>query len=434
MPVQKTLHRAKLPGALLVVLILLGISVFINYIDRGNLAIAAPLLKDELHVRPEQLGLLLSAFFWTYATLQPVYGWLVDRLNVYWVLGTGFLFWSLATAATGLVHTFTALFMLRLTVGIGEAVCYPSYSKIIALNYSEEHRGLANSVISAGLSLGPGVGMLLGGTMVGYFGWRPFFIALGLGSLLWFPAWVRWMPRNHVVPPSGSSGAPNLIEFLHLRSAWGTCLGLWCGNYTNYFLLTWLPYYLVRGQHFSITDMAKVGAAGYFSSACSAIFCGWLSDRWIRAGGSPTRVRKMFTGGGMLVYGAVFSVLPFTGPRSCIALLIVAMAFFGASASNLYAITQRLAGPHAAGRWTGFQNGFGNLAGVVVPVVTGYALSRTGNFTLAFAILAIVALLGGACWFFVVGRVEQVTWGKRAGPRLAIPVTTVMESADSTGA
>src|SRR5581483_2301763 len=138
-------ERTPLRGPLIVVLVLLGISVFINYIDRGNLSIAAPLLERELKIDPGKLGILLSAFFWTYACLQPVYGWLVDRLNVYWLLAACYGVWSIATAATGLVHTFAALLVLRLLVGIGEAVSFPSYSKIIALNYPEEHRGVANS-------------------------------------------------------------------------------------------------------------------------------------------------------------------------------------------------------------------------------------------------------------------------------------------------
>jgi len=148
-----TVHQPKqLTGKLLAVLVLLGISVFINYIDRGNLSIAAPMLKDELRISATQLGILLSAFFWTYACLQPIAGWLVDRVNVNWVIAGGFFLWSAATAATGHVRTFSMLFALRLLLGIGESVAYPSYSKIIALNFPEEHRGLANSVISAGQS------------------------------------------------------------------------------------------------------------------------------------------------------------------------------------------------------------------------------------------------------------------------------------------
>src|SRR6201993_4818589 len=128
-------HPERLTGKLLAVLVLLGVSVFINYIDRGNLSIAAPMLKDELQISPTQLGILLSAFFWTYACLQPITGWLVDRLNVNWVIAGGFLLWSAATAVTGMVHAFAALFLLRLIVGMGESVAYPSYSKIIALHF-----------------------------------------------------------------------------------------------------------------------------------------------------------------------------------------------------------------------------------------------------------------------------------------------------------
>jgi len=112
----------RLPRGLAVLLALLATAVFINYIDRGNLSIAAPLLKDELGVNPARLGFLLSAFFWTYAALQPLYGWLVDRLNVYWLFAACFGVWSLATAATGLVHVFAGLVLLRFLLGISEAV------------------------------------------------------------------------------------------------------------------------------------------------------------------------------------------------------------------------------------------------------------------------------------------------------------------------
>src|SRR5664280_3225807 len=101
----------RLTGKLSVIIALLGISVFINYVDRGNLSIAAPMLKEELGISASQLGLLLSAFFWTYACLQPIYGWLVDRFSVYWMLAAGYCLWSLATAVTGFVHVFAVLFV-----------------------------------------------------------------------------------------------------------------------------------------------------------------------------------------------------------------------------------------------------------------------------------------------------------------------------------
>ena len=144
MPFTKPTHPRGIPASLWIVLVLLSLSVFINYVDRGNLSIAAPLLKDELAISPAKLGALLSAFFWTYAFMQLVSGWLVDRLNVNWVIAGGFFLWSAATAATGFVHLFAMLLILRLLLGIGESVAFPSYSKIIALNFSEEHRGFAH--------------------------------------------------------------------------------------------------------------------------------------------------------------------------------------------------------------------------------------------------------------------------------------------------
>src|SRR5437868_5947124 len=166
--------RTRLSGALTLVLILLACSVFINYIDRGNLSIAAPLLKGELKISDSQLGLLLSSFFWTYALFQIVSGWMVDRFNVNWVIAGGFFLWSAATAATGLIHGFVALMALRLILGMGESVAYPSYSKILARHFPEYHRGLANALIDAGSKCGPAIGTLLGGVLMARYGWRPF--------------------------------------------------------------------------------------------------------------------------------------------------------------------------------------------------------------------------------------------------------------------
>jgi ACS family D-galactonate transporter-like MFS transporter len=413
--------RNSLTRKLWAALALLGILSFINYVDRGNLSIAAPMLKGELGISATQLGILLSAFFWTYACLQPVSGWLVDRVNVNWVLAGGFFLWSIATAGTGFVHVFSELLVLRLIVGIGESVAYPSYSKIIALHFAEEHRGLANGVIAAGLVLGPGIGILAGGMLMSRFGWRPFFIALGLLSLLWLIPWVKWMPNPREAAQIDTSGAPNLSEFLRLRSAWGTCVGLFCGNYVNYFLITWLPFYLVRARNFSMVDMAKIGGAAYLLGACFTAFSGWLSDRWIQSGATPTRVRKTFTGGGIAIAGILLGLSATGGPRFSVALIILGVIFHGVSSSNIWAITQTLAGPQAAGRWTGFQNFFGNFSGVVAPALTGFVLNRTGHFYWAFAILTAVALTGAISWFFVVGPVEQAVWHKKLQTEPAVP-------------
>ncbi len=408
MPTSTSRQRKGIPGALVIVLLLLAISVFINYVDRGNLSIAAPMLKDELGISASQLGLLLSAFFWTYACLQPLSGWLADRWNVNWVFAGGFFLWSVATAATGMIHTFAALMILRLLVGMGESVAYPSYSKILALNFEEEHRGLANAAIAAGLVLGPGFGMLFGGLLMARSGWRPFFLVLGLGSLLWLVPWTKYMPKRRNTG-SQVANAPSLSEFLRLRSAWGTSLGLFCGNYLNYFLITWLPFYLVRERHFSMDNMAKIGGIAYLLGACFATLTGWLSDRWIVSGATPTWVRKTIIGGGLALAGAFVGL---AGLGSSVVALVLGVVFFGVASSNIWAVTQTLAGPEAAGRWTGLQNSVGNLAGVVAPAVTGLVLDRTGQFYWAFAIVTAVAFTGAMSFIFLVGPVEQVIWRK----------------------
>jgi MFS transporter, ACS family, D-galactonate transporter len=403
-------HPQRITFSLAVVLFLLAISIFINYVDRGNLSIAAPMLKDEFALSSLQTGFLFAAFFCTYACFQLASGWLVDHLNANWVLAGGFCLWSVATAATGIVHTFFLLFLLRLLLGIGESVAYPSYSKIIALNFPEEHRGLANAVISSGLLLGPGFGMVLGGLLMVRFGWRPFFILLGFASLLWLIPWLKCMPKSALAIPTDSMNLLRLAQFLRLRSAYGTCLGLFCGNYVSFFLLTWLPFYLVRERHFSMNKMATIGGVAYLSSSCITTLAGWLSDRWIISGATPSLVRKSVTGGGLALAGIFVGFSVFAGPFYSVVALTLGVIAFGVWTSNVWAITQTLAGPEAAGRWTGFQNFIGNFAGVLAPALTGFVLQRTGHFYWAFVILTSVALVGAASWVFLVGPVKQVSW------------------------
>src|SRR5579863_3521511 len=123
------------------VLFLLALSVLINYIDRSNLSIAAELIKHEILISDWQLGTLLSAFFWTYALMQIPAGWLVDRFDVKWVFAAGFFVWSASTAITALLHGFAALLVIRIILGFGESVAFPSYSKILGAHFKETHRG-----------------------------------------------------------------------------------------------------------------------------------------------------------------------------------------------------------------------------------------------------------------------------------------------------
>jgi len=398
---------------MLPVLILLALSAFINFVDRGNLSAAAPLLKAELGLSDSQLGILLAAFFWSYALFQITSGWLVDHIDVKWMLAAGFFVWSVATAATGLAGSFALLLAARLVLGVGESVVYPSYSKILARYFTEDQRGLANSIIITGFYTGPAFGLFFGGILMGRYGWRSFFLVLGLLSLIWLLPWLQGMPPDRVKHSTASSSqeeTPGILEILKLRSAWGTCAALACLDYLSYFFLTWMPTYLVRGRNFSMDQMAGVMGAAYVICALVAATCGWLSDRWIAAGAAPTLVRKGFTSMGMA--GAAIFVVPcvLAGPRVATVMVILVAASLGVSSSNVWAITQTLAGPRAAGRWTGIENFVGNLGGAVAPALTGFILGRTGHYFWAFAITAVVSLLGALSWAFWIGRVEPVAW------------------------
>jgi MFS transporter, ACS family, D-galactonate transporter len=404
-----------------VVLFLLGLSVLINYVDRSNLSIAAPLLKDELGISPPQLGTLLSAFFWTYALMQIPAGWLVDRFDVRWVFAAGFFVWSAATAVTGLLHGFAALLTIRVILGLGESVAFPSYSKVLGSHFREHNRGFANSVLMSGLALGPALGVLVGGTVVDRFGWRPFFIALGLLGFLWLPLWWVWRPPRPATPARVGDGTAGYLDILRHRSAWGTCIGQSAINYYLYFLVTWLPFYLSRGRHLPLREVGKQAALVFLMSAISTAATGKLGDRWIQAGASPTSVRKGLMVIGHIGIGVVLLLITSTTGWKFLGMLMLTGIFLGISTCNSWVFSQSLAGPRMVGRWVGVQNFVGNVAGAFAPLLTGLLLQWTGSFYWPFFITAIVAWIGAVGWYFVVGPLVEVDWEKnsRSMPRIS---------------
>jgi MFS transporter, ACS family, D-galactonate transporter len=385
---------------------LLAISLLINYIDRGNLSIAAPLLKDELHLSPWQLGTLFSAFFWTYTALQFVMGKFVDRFEVNVVIAAGYLGWSLATVTTGFLHGFNMLLMMRLMLGVCESVAVPACSKILALHVREKYRGFANGVVIAGMKCGPAVGAFGAGLLMANYGWRPVFVGIGLISLAWLPAWWKWMPRGQTVDESAGTGV-TIAAILRERSFWGASAGHFSANYLLYVMVTWLPFYLVRERHLSMEVMAKLTGMYFLVDALSAISCGWLSDLFIRRY-TPTFVRKSAMALGHTTAGIGIAACVVSGPHSYLGWLIAAAVGSGMTGSGIYAFAQTLAGPRATGTWTGWQNGFANLAGVIAPALTGFLVNRNGNFLAAFAITGAVSVVGSLGWVLAVGRLEQV--------------------------
>jgi len=418
-------HDASRSDGMNRVVFLLALSVFINYIDRSNLSIAAPLLQDELGLSNWQLGKLLSVFFWTYGCMQIPAGWLVDRFEVKWVFAAGFFVWSAATATTAILHGFAAWIVIRVILGIGESIAFPAYSKILGSDcFTESRRGFGNAAIMSGLALGPAVGMLVGGTVVGRFGWRPFFLVLGLGSLLWLIPWLAWMPSGTTSPAPASEHKVHILDIFRERSAWGTCLGQICINYGLYFLVAWLPSYLVRGRHLSMNQMGRVGGLIFFLAAVSAIVAGKLSDRWIAAGSSATQVRKASLGLGMTALGASLAAAAVAPDIAFIWALALAGVCLGINGAHCWAVTQTLAGPLVSGRWTGVQNFIGNFAGAFAPALTGHLLGRTGQFYWPFLVASIISWVGALSWVFAVGPIEPVDWERKTRRSHSVSRTT----------
>ena len=326
-------------------------AVFINYIDRGNLATAAPLMQDELHLSASQLGMLLSAFYYGYVVCMPAMGWLAERYGAKRVLAAGVTIWSLATMTTGLAGGFASLLALRVLLGIGESVAFPCASKVLAHAVQVSRLGVANGFLSFGYLLGPAVGTLLGGYLMTVLGWRAVFMAFGAVSLLWLWPWSRVAMIPSAAPGQSSAETPpSFPQILRRRELWGASLGHFASNYGYYFIVSWLPFYLIKSRGFSMGSMVAIASWAYLLNALSALAMGWLADRWIRGGRSPTPVYKGIMAANHLA-GIACMIGMVTPPATgSIAALFVFEIVSGCSYPGLFAIPQILAGPRASAR------------------------------------------------------------------------------------
>ncbi|HEX4167312.1 MAG TPA: MFS transporter [Bryobacteraceae bacterium] len=395
-------------------LALLVISVCINYADRGNLGVAAKSISVELHLQPDQLGYLLAAFSLTYSISQMLSGNLLERWNINWAYAAAFLIWSAATGLTGLAHSFTTILLLRLLLGMSESIAYPAYSKIIVISFPEQVRGTANALIDAGSKLGPALGVLLGVKMVEWFTWRGMFVVIGAASLLWLLPWcliARRLPSKLPAVSPVEAQSTSMREILSQRALWGTSLGLFGGNYTWFVFLNWLPYYFETQRHYTKGRLALFGSLPFWVIGVASLLFGILSDYLVRRGFDAGRVRQSFVCIGLL--GCCALMLPavaVANQTGANVLLLLASTSVGAWSSNHWALTQLLAGPKAAGKWTGIQNGIGNLAGVAGQIASGYALQTTHSFFAAFAIACVVLLVGVLGYWFIVGKPVVCRW------------------------
>jgi MFS transporter, ACS family, D-galactonate transporter len=412
--VNGSLHRQRAAAASYMLPLLLTTSMFINYIDRSNLSIAAPLMQKEMALSTAQIGVLSSAFFWTYALFQllGISGWFCDRYRVTLVFGLSAFVWGASTIVTGMLSSFWAIFVMRLVLGAGESFAYPCYSRMLAADVPQSSRGTVNAMLDAASKLGPSIGLFLGGILLVHFSWRIFFLVLGAISILWLVPWFSFaLGSSNSLDEAQSSGG-SVRQILSSRSSWGTFGGHFCGNYVWFFLLTWLPSYLVKDKGFSTQAMANVGSIAFLVIAIGTMSAGWLSDRYIRRGVSPTIVRKSVVVGGLLASASIALVGHIQSASLSLGVLLFACFAFGTYTSNHWAITQTIAGPAMAGRWTGLQNGIGNFSGIAASWLTGELATRTGSFRSAFIMTGFIALAGACIWGLIVGPVRELAFEK----------------------
>ena len=392
------------------VVALLALSVLLNYVDRGAIGVAAPLMKQELGLSATGFGTAVSAFFWVYAPLCLVVGWLCDRFCVYRMFAAGVALWAVATALTGFVQGIGLLIALRLILGLGESIAFPGSSKIFAAEVPAAHRGSANAAVAAALAFGPAVGTLVGGMILLEAGWRPIFWIFGGVTLLWLLPWhfVSAPLRTHNVAVPVTEPVP-LAQIMDQKAVWLMGIGHFATNYGFYFLLTWLPLFLVKTRGYSIGDMTVLTTLGFATQGVVALVMGRVSDHWVGGGADEGAVRRRLMVVGQALASVALACVYFTdGPYQLGAVLMLAGIASGLTSTNLFAIGQIFAGPRAAGGWIGVQNAIGNCAGIIGPIATGLMIDHLGGYGWAFALTAAVPALGALWWAAVVPKIEQV--------------------------
>jgi MFS family permease len=318
----------------------------------------------------------------------------------------------------GVTSSFTMLFCLRMLLGLGESAGFPAVSKLMAAVVPVKRLGLANGIVAFGYLMAPGIGIFAAGLLIDHVGWRGTFVTFGLLSLLWLVPWA-FVRLPKLATARSDAATPTWSMVLKQRGLWGTSLGLFSSNYMWYFMLSWLPGFLVNERGFSMHEMEHVGTLGYVVNGCAALATGWAIDRYIRRSGSANVAYKAV----MVVAhaGAVPCMLGMAlgSQNVAVASMFGFQLLMGASSPGVYAMSQILAGPRASGRWVGIQNSVGNVSGIISPWLTGFIVDRTGHFTLAFIACAVVSVAGIIGWIGMIPKLAPIPW-ETLRPRTAV--------------
>ena len=387
------------------VLAIVFLGILVSYVDRGNLSIANESIARDLHLSPNVTGILLSAFFWTYAFCQVPAGLFIDRFGVRGVYAVAFVVWSLASASIALSHGPNDILASRLVLGFAETIGPVASLAVIRASFSPRENGLPTAIYIGGQTLGPALGLILGTTLLVNYGWRAMFAITGLAALLWVPGWLAVAPRA----VKRNKGNPlDWAAILSNSTLWAMAAFILLSSYYWYFQRTWVPAYLTSARGFSNLAMGRILAAPLACMAFSNIATGTIADFLLKKAKSLFRVRLWSAAGGS-VGAATLILLNFLPEnRLVMAVLFVSVCSFGIVSSSFWTLAQNVAPPEKVARIIGFLNTASQLGGIAAPWITGYILGPAKHFPPAVAIASICPLASLVPLFIASKGIERL--------------------------
>ncbi|QND84500.1 putative MFS-type transporter [Chromobacterium vaccinii] len=407
---------------------LLGIGILVNYFDRISLSVAAPQLQQEFGLSNGELGLLFSAFFWSYALLQIPTGVILDRFGTTRIGRLGALLWGVAATLTACAGGFAGIFAARMLLGVAEAPGFPVSSKATGYWFPRRERAMATAIFDAAAKFSNVIGVPMVALAVVHLGWRWGFGVSAILSVLYFIAFyliyrdpsadknLSEAERQYIVQGgaaeegvSQQSSMAMLGYLLRQRKVWGLSIGFAAYGYVFYLFLTWLPGYLVQAMHMDILKSAWFSAIPWMFATLSDLFVGgWLIDKLIARGHDETRVRKTVLLCGMAMGMAVFGATTTTDPYVAIVWITIALSGLAAAAPVGWSLPSLIAPRGGTGTVGGIMNFANNMMGAVAPIVTGFIVGATHSFANAFMVAGFMLVIGILAFVFLLGRIEQL--------------------------